>query len=171
LASFETLPLGEKPYVNLHNFKYYKYLNDRVIKHLRGNKASLATIDRIELEGDVVGWRYLTDVGAKQEEVEANFVQSHLSSQRLDDFQGLVNVKDTLLKGGVIIRREDLVIETQEAHYLGSEKDMIVGDKPVHATLKRQTIDAEKGFQLDLKNEVINLLGTVRGVIIPDESK
>lgn len=103
--------------------------------------------------------------------MEAKIVQAHLSSKELGDFQKTVNVTDTFLGGGVKIKREDLVIYTQEAHYLGSQNNAVVGDRPVHATLKTQAIDSANGFKLDLEKEAIELLGPVNGVIIPNENK
>lgn len=170
-VSFETLPLEHNPYVNLHKFKYYKYSNNRVVKYLEGDLASLAAVNLIKLTGNVRGWRYLAKGNTQKEDVEASFVHANLSSQRLEDFQRVVEITDALLGGGVSIKREDLVISTQEAHYLGSKKNLVIGNKPVHATLKGQFIDADKGFQLDLENEAIELFGIVKGVIHPREKK
>lgn len=168
-VSFETIPLEQKPYVTLHEFKYRKYSNKQVVKYLEGNKASLATINIIELTGRVKGWRYTGKGNTQREDVESSFVHANLNSQDLEDFQRIVEIKDALLGGGVSIKRENLVIFTQEASYLGAKKNAIVGEKPVHATLNGQFIDASKGFHLDLGNEAIELFGTVKGVIHPRE--
>lgn len=166
-----TQEIENEPYLNVHNFEYRKYANNKVVKYLEGDKASLVSIERVELSGKTSGWRYSTGASPKKEKIEANYVQANLSSKHLSDLDGVVNVTDVILGNGVTIRREDLVISTQKAHYLGTESNQIIGDKPVHATLRSQFIDADKGFKLDLSKETIDLFGPIKGVINPDEKK
>ncbi len=162
--------LKNQPYLTLYRFKYSKYLDEKIIKYLEAKKGSLKTIDHIEIEGDISGWRYVNNTPLKKEEIKANFVKANLTSHRIEDFQGPVNIIDALLGGGVSIKRQGLGIYTKEAHYW-SVKNLVNGDQPVHAVFKSQSIDSEKGFKLDLENETIELIGPVKGVVNPYEKR
>jgi hypothetical protein len=169
-VSLNVMAATSNPYLTLHNFKFNKYLNDKPVKALEGKKASLVTINFIELSDGVKGWRLADNLKSK-ETLEANSVVANLTSQNLDDFQESVNITDSLLSGGVTIKRGDLEIYTQEAHFLGTSSNLMIGNKPVRAVLKKQSVDAENGFEMDLEKENLELYGPVSGVIYPNEKK
>ncbi len=155
-------------YLTINNFKFSKFKTGQVQVELEGVKASLTRIDFVEFFQRTKGWRR-TQRG--KEKFEANYVYALLSSNRLDDFHKAVKVLDALFKEDVSLFYEDLAIYTQEAHYLGSEKNIIVGDMPVRAISEKQQIESEKGIRLDLKNEEVSLFGKIKGVVNLHEKK
>jgi hypothetical protein len=169
LDRWKNLKKEHESYLNLYNFKYYKYSGVNIIKYMEGGKAALATIDRVELYGNIKGWRLLNQPVKKKEILESSFVHANLNTKHLLDFQNVVTVTGALFGGGVSIMRENLIMYTKEAQYLGSVKNRVVGTDPVHAKLKNQSIEADKGFQLDLEKGSIDLFGPIKGVINPNE--
>ncbi len=165
------LQVPNKSYLTLFNFKLNKYQNDKVIKHLEGKNAALTAVNLIEFTDRVRGWRYSKNNPKQKDELEAAFVRAHLDSRSLEDFQRPVKVTDAFFGGGVSLRHEDLAISTQEAHYLGSEKNILTGNKPVHAVRATQFVESESGFRIHLNDDSMELLGKVRGVINPNDAK
>lgn len=159
----------QSTYLSLYDLIYLKYKKQELVKYLISDKASLTSIDKVELLGNVHGWRTIEGDVKKNETIEASAVHVNISSKTLADFEDVVKVKDILFFGGVSLKRDNIVIYTQTAHYLGSENPLVVGNDPVHAQLNNQSIDSERGFKLDLQSEVINLIGPVKGVILPHE--
>ncbi len=159
---------GDKSYVTLLNFKLNKYQNDRPVKHFEGTQAALIAVNMIEFTDHISGWRYSKSGKHEKEKFEASYARAHLDSHRLEDFQRPVKVTDAFFGKGVSVQHEDLAISTQEAHYLGSEKNILIGDKPVQATRKKQFIESENGFRINLNDETAELFGKVKGVVNPN---
>lgn len=155
-------------YLTVYNFKFSKIRASQTQVELDGIKASLTSIDVVEFFHKALGWRR-TQRG--KEKFEAGYVYALLNSHRLDDFHKTIKILDALFKEDVSIFYEDLAIYTQEAHYLGSEKNIIIGDMPVRAVGEKQEIESDKGIRLDLKNEEVSLFGKVKGVVNLNEKK
>ena len=167
-ASLSKVP-SDSPYLKLREYRYSRYINDAPIRHLEGTLAVLSRVDRVDLMEGVRGWRYNNPQERKKDEIQSDHVIAMLNSSRLEDFQKPVTVKEAIIGGGVEIRRDQVIIETEEARYLGGDRNLLVGNLPMRARLRNQFVDSDRGFILNLKEEKIELLGPVKGVVFPNE--
>lgn len=154
-------------YIEIKKFKYYQYYKDKVHRFLQANVGELTTVNHIRLYGELSGWRH-DGQQSEKEELQAGFVSANLNTKQIEDLKNSISVLDAFFGESVSIKKKGIQISTQEAYYMASGKNRLLGKKPVRAVLESQFIHAENGFRLDLDQEDLELIGPVRGVIDPD---
>lgn len=153
------------PRIVLQNFILTKFDGETVISQIRGAKAALLTPRLLEMPSYVTGWRVRD---GKKESFEANLVKAELDSVQMSDLSGRVNVKNAFFGDSVMLSIGELVLETQEARYLGDQSRMIVGDKFVMVYGPGRWVSGEKGFEFNMNDEDLSLFGKIKGVTTPD---
>lgn len=161
----KNLSFENKKYISVSKFKFFQYKKETLLKFLEADEGYFETVDLLIFAGQVYGWRLVGDMTQSKESIQSGFVYSKLSAKQLDDLQKDVQVYGASFGNGAFLKKDDLVIYTQEAEYNGRDINVIQGSLPVTATNKLQNLDAKNGFKFDLNLEVIEIYGPVKGVV------
>jgi LPS export ABC transporter protein LptC len=155
----------ETPRLIVDDFDMTRYMQGVAKSHLESNKATMTSVNIIDLFDDVRGWRIKN---LKKEEFTSNYLQIVMDVRQMEDYRGNVTVNHAYFGKGVSFKYADMTLVTEDAHLLGKE-NILLSDKPVVAFGIHKVVKGDRGFQIRFKEELLDLFGHVEGTIEPDD--
>lgn len=158
--------LDNEPRVVIDDFNVYRYDGHKVVSSFSAKLGHFLEPNVIEVYAAVRGTRYRKDsVESIRSEVAKAFLKSNSLSEILKDKEPALARAE--VEDQVRIGLRDNIMRTEFAEYLAS-KDIFTTREPVQVDGPNRTFVGEKGFDYDLKKEVLNMPGEVKGVVVPE---
>ena len=153
------------PRIVLEDFVVYRYAGDALKARIMARLGHFYEPNVVELDGEIRAER-LTDDG--HETLGAESATAYFNATSLSRMMSDAQLDRAELAGFVEVGIKDHLLTTDYAEYINATK-MVRSVRPVRVEGLRRVFTGEDGFTYDLATQMLEMFGTVKGVMTVDE--
>lgn len=158
--------LDSEPRVVIDDFNVYRYDGHKVISSFSAKLGHFLEPNIVEVYAGIRGTRYRKD---SVESIRSEVAKAYLKANSLSDILGKnePELMKAEVEDQVRLGLRDNIMRTEYAEYL-ADKEVLTTREPVQVDGPNRTFVGEDGFDYDMRKEVLNMPGEVKGVVVPD---